>query len=441
VTLSRLWPSTNGPGSPTAFAGAYTAGITFRCLSPKVQWLQAIGIWVPAGGDTSPPGGYKTQLWQGLTSTTAQAIAGTSATATGLTAGAWNFITLPSPVPLTCGDTPYVAGVGWTSVNGFPDTQNQFGFGQPFAAGFTSGQLFAYSDQGASAAIPTGAPQGGFSVVASPPQYPDASSNSSNFWVDVLTSDTAPAGYTGPYELYPNNTGGNLSVVVDLNVNYNVGTEVALASGPGIIGYPLLGYKYVSPATAASLATRASLWTVDATGLIRGEIANTVIASPSWSGAAGSGWVTANLTPNAIVPPGKYVAAVYNSAGAGGGWNAKDSVTSAFGAGGPLASGISNGPLSAPAQASASTCYDYNGANGGATPPFSAGTTEPGQCCFGQLPGGGVGSPYLYAGLASGSNPQNYFVSPIFGAAVLAPAAGYLPDAYDRSQFRRQLVW
>src|SRR5208282_4724570 len=136
------------------------------------------------------------------------------------------------------------------------------------------------------------------------------------------------------------------------------------------------------------------------------------IASPSWSGAAGSGWVQASFASAPVLPVGKYRIAVFNSNGTLGGWNAKDSVTGAF-ATGNYQFGIQNGPISAPNQATASLCYDYNAADGANTPPYNQGTTESGQCPFGQLPGGTEGIPYLYAGLASGSTPQNYFIDMI----------------------------
>ena len=413
AVLSRLFPAASGPASPTPYSGPFTAGVSFRLPGPAIGWLQGYFIWVPAGGDTAPV--YTGKLWQGLTSTAGSPVAGSVAATSGpLTAGAWNFIPLAAPVPLAL-DTPWTAGVGWAVTNGFPDTANQFGSGDPFAAGFTSGNLFAYSDQTGTAALPTGAPQGGFTVTAGPPQFPDSSSNSSNFWVDVLVSDTAPAGAV--FELYPSNVNGNLSAVVDLNVNYNVGTEFWLSAA-----CPLNGIKYLSPAGAASLATRASVWAITDGGLLRPEIPATVVAAPSWSGAAGSGFVQVTYPTPPILPPGKYVVAVFNAAGTGGGWNAKDSETGAFGSGG-YANGITSGPLSAPALAAASLCYDYSSADGANTPPFAIGTTVPGQCPFGQLPAGTAGQPYLYAGAASGSLPQNYFVSPLIGQPVAT--AGY----------------
>jgi len=444
VTLSRLFPSTPGPGSPTAYAGPYQAAVSFKTLGPEIQWLQAYFAWVPPGGDLLA---NKCALYQGLSAVTGALIPGTVVTSGTLTAGAWNLIPLPSPVPLSAG-TPYTAARGWTAVNGFPFTASQFGATQPFASGFTSGSLFAYSDATGGGtpgtSNPAGLPQGSFSSISADPvaQLADQGSLSSNFWTDILVSDAAPSGYAGTYELNPSNVNGNLSAVLDLNVNYNVGTEFALAAAPGVAGYPVPGIKYLSPPGAASLATRASIWSISGGGLVRAEVAGAALAAPSWSGGAGSGWVTALFAVPPVLPPGKYVAAVYNSNGTGGlapglgpGWNAKDSITGGYGPGGDFTAGITNGPLSAPGLAAASTCYDYDGSAAGATPPFSAGTTEPGQCCFGQMPDGSLGPPYLYAGPS-----QNYFVSPVIGQPVMISGAS-TPDIGDRSSYRRVLIW
>lgn len=427
MTTSRLFPSTNGPSSPTPYAGPFIAGIGFKCLGPAVQWLQGYYAWVPAGGDLIP---NKCALWQSLTSTTGSLIPGTVVTSGALTAGQWNFIPLASPVPLSLG-TPYIAGRGWTSVNGFPDVQNQFGAAQPFSAGFTSGNLFAYSDNTGTAFAPSGGVQGPFSSVSADPsaQMPDQGSNSANFWTDILVSDTAPAGYAGPFQLFPANVNGNLSVALDLGVNYNVGTEFAL-SAPATVQ----AIRYLSPSGAVSLATRASIWSVTGGGLTRTEIPSAVIASPSWSGAAGSGWVQVNYSAAPLLPAGRYTVAVYNANGTSGGWNAKDSITGAW-ATGDYSAGVSNGILSAPGVSGASTCYDYNGANSGATPPYSAGTTEAGQNVFGQLPSGLPGAPYLYA-----APSQNYFVDVIVNAAPAAGGGPLLPD-YEPSLLRKRWLW
>ena len=57
---------------------------------------------------------------------------------------------LATPVPLAIGAT-YIAATGFTG--GFPDTNNQFGGGDPYSGGITNGPLTAYSDPVGVAAV------------------------------------------------------------------------------------------------------------------------------------------------------------------------------------------------------------------------------------------------------------------------------------------------
>ena len=412
MTTSRLWPATAGPAAPTPYGGKFGAGIIFQCTGPKVQWLQGYYAWIPPGGDVTPE---TFALWAPSSPTAGTLVPGSYVTSGELTAGQWNYVPAPAPLPLSLA-LPYIAQRNWTAVNGFPDTGSSFGGGDPYASGLASGALFAYSDGTAGGtagtANPFGGPQGLFTTASADASAAmcDEGSGSANFWTDVLVSDTAPAGYAGSYELFPHNFTGNPSAQLDLNVNYNVGVTFTLAAA-----CPVLGIKMLSLPGAASLPTRASIFSVTDGGLGGAELY--AITAPAWSGAAGSGMVTAEFASPPVLAPGTYRVSVYNANGTGGGWNAKDSETGAFGPGGPLAAGISNGPLSAPGTSAAPLCYDY-GSNPAATPPYSAGTTEPGQCVFGQLPDGTMGVPYLYAGPS-----QNYFVSPVIGQPVATSGA------------------
>ena len=68
---------------------------------------------------------------------------------------------------------------------------------------------------------------------------------------------------------------------------------------------PLTGIWYYSPAAAVSLATACAIYDVTSTTIVAG----TLNSSPSWSGAAGSGWVrcaypgstTLNASQNYVV--------------------------------------------------------------------------------------------------------------------------------------------
>lgn len=69
-------------------------------------------------------------------------------------------------------------------------------------------------------------------------------------------------------------------------------------------------------------------------------IAGTDVAAPSWSGAAGSGWILHSYGSPPALPAGSYTAGAWNGASGGSTWY---SITSGFWSG-----GITDGPLSCP---------------------------------------------------------------------------------------------
>jgi hypothetical protein len=417
VTTYRLFPSTNGPGN-TSYSGPFLAGVLFG-VTQGGMWLDSYYFWVPASGDVVS---RKFALWNVTGNNAATLIPAASVAASGtLTANSWNQVPLPAPVPLALG-TVYNACTGWTVSAGFPDSNtstdpgNCYGTGG-HTAGITNGPLFAFSDQGGSKGEPYGNPQGVFSAAlgTDPTVHaPFAGSNSGNFWVDVLVDTTGPGAYTGPYRLWPNKVDANSVTVQDAAVNYDVATEFALSQPCS-----LSKVWYYSPPGTAQLATAANVWNITGGGL-SGTLAATN-ASPSWSGAAGSGWVSCPIS--GTLGAGKYKVSVYNSAGTPDGWSAKDA-NSDYWRNGAAASGITWGPLSAPNLASTSLAYNFNG-NAGGTPPYSDGTTAAAQPTFTQGPPDSY--PYLFAAVASpaAGSTQNYWVdvelSLAAGVAVAAP--------------------
>ena len=201
----------NGPGV-TSYAGAFQAGIAFT-VTQGGMWLEGYYWWCPAGGDT---GAQQFCLWNRITTSTETLVSGSVVTSGTLTAGQWNYIALSTPIQLGIGGL-YVAATGWTAVHGFPDTNSQFGSGDPYASGITNGPLYAPGDTsaGGTCAPLAGSydlPQGLFGTNdndSSPDpsisgNMPAGGSGSSNFWIDVLVSDTAPEGYSGSYRFWPN---------------------------------------------------------------------------------------------------------------------------------------------------------------------------------------------------------------------------------------------
>src|SRR5215475_5572651 len=422
MTTYRLFPATNGPASPAAFAGNFLCGVLFK-VTQGGMFLNGYYHWVPTGGDTVA---RKFCLWAIKGAASGTLISAATVTSGTLTANTWNFVQLATPVPLAIG-TAYCACTGWVAVNGFPDSDTAgSGTGPPdsygtggHTAGITQGPLFAFSDGaggGGTAPEPYGTAQGVFSsTLGSDPavNMPNQGSNSANFWMDVQVDTVTPVAYSGTYRLYPNKVDANQPTVPDNAVNYVVATEVRLS-----VRCQVSKIWYYSPVGTAQRATSCRVWSVLGPNSGTSVVTN---LSPAWSGAAGSGWISCSFT-STFLPAGTYKVSVFNGAGTPDQWSAKDASSAYWGTGDGV-NGITWGPLTAPGlSAPASLAYKYLGSGGANSPPFSdgLGTTEPGQCTFVNATGDLY--PYLYVDALA----QNYWldleVTPAPLTAVPIPA-------------------
>ena len=418
MTAYRLFPSTGGPSaaSDPGYSGNFISAVVFT-VSKGGCFFTGYWWWVCNSGQTVTP--VKCALWSAINNSGGGVLVPGSVVTSGtLTAGAWNYIPLVTPVALAPGLDPttsttgsaYIAAIG---LNGpFPDTNGFWGTGGAGVNGITAGPLTAYSGvagDGGTVPAPLSLPQGVFSVAESDPSagMPASSSNTDNFWVDVQVSDTAAPGYSGTYRLWPNKWDANSATVTDSAVNYTVATEIDLSGS-----CTLNNIWYYSPAGSAELATRADVWNIS-TGLSAASITSPAWLTPSGgTGTAAAGWLKAAFAGGTTVPAGSYRVSVYSANGTSGAWNARDQGTNYWGnggSGGVGANGITAGPLSAPSQPNAASGYLYNGSAPGATPPYSSGTVISAQPVFGQLPSGLVDFPQLYAP-NSGTTTQNYWV-------------------------------
>ena len=406
----------NGPASVSSFSGSFQAGMIFY-LRQGGMWFQGYWWWVPNNGDTAP---QKFALWN-LKSTagaTGVLIPGTTVTSGTLTQGAWNFVPLAAPIPLSIGAAAtqgglFCATTAWTAVAGFPDTNHQFGTGDPFASGIVNGPLATF---GQTSALPNYGAGSTFGTATNDPTVaaPVATDSTfDNFWIDIQVSDTAPALYAGTYQLYPHRFDANVDTSGDAATNFVIATEISL-SQPAHIN----AIWYFSPSGTAQLATRASVYSIAGPDSGSELIA---VTAPSWSGAAASGWVHTAVAGNPLLGPGKYKVAVYNGAATPDLWSAKDNV-SLYWLTGEGTNGVVNGPLSAPPVAAASIAYKFSAGGAGNSPPFSdgLGTTERGQGTFAQT---GPQYPYLYVD----GGGQNYWLDVEVTPAPAAPAAGARP--------------
>lgn len=330
----------SGPAAVTAYAGNFLAGTAFS-VTQWGMWFQGYYVWVPSNGDTTA---RRFCLWQVTNNLAGAVIAGSTVTSGTLTQGAWNFVPLAAPVPLSS-QVPYLAEMGYVASAGFPETKTQFGTAGTYIGGISNGPLNGYSDTAAAGGtnpVPNNwMTQGSFGTAGSDPAAQICnlgSDSSSNFWIDLQVADTAPAGYAGPYRLWPSMpvpAGTN----TDQALNFTLGTQFSLSqactvnriwfySGPGLTQLP----------------TETAIYGIGSQAIIPG----TDNTSPAWSGAAGSGWVSA--AAGYVLPAGNYKAAVFNGAVTPAAWNNN---TALYWSTGPGGGGITAGPLSAPDDAHA----------------------------------------------------------------------------------------
>jgi len=393
MTTWRLFPVTNGPASPTAFAGAYMSAVAWT-VTQSGLWLNGYFSWTPPGGDTAA---QKWALWQ-ITSTdhgvTQILVPGSVVTGTTPTTGQWNFTALPAPIGLSEG-VAYVAANGWTAVNGFPLTQSQFGATQPFSGGITNGPLSAYSDQSGSFPIPSSASfaQGLFSsTLGADPSaaMPATGFNSSNFWVDIQVTDQAPPGAS--YQIWPSQP-DPVAWEFDTGNNFTLGTEFTL-SGPCALNR----IWFYSPPTVTQLPTECGIWHVTDQSLITA----THQTSPAWlnlaggAASAGDGWIYATYA-GVTLTAGDYKTSVFNGAATPAIWSSETHPY--WESPGVGQNGFTNGQVTVPSNATA---------------------TAPGQSSY------HLGTPFSWPDThAPGIGSANYWVdvtvTPL-AAATVAPA-------------------
>ena len=326
MTSYRLFSGTDGPSAAIAYSGPFLPGVAFQVTTGGV-WIEGYWWWVCDSGQPTAP--QKFALWQVYSDATGTLIASATVSSGTLTAGQWNYVALPIPVPLAIG-VGYVAATGFTG--GFPDTNNQFGSGDPYSGGITHGPLTAYSDQAGTRAAPFSVNQGPFSVAGTDPTaiMPAYGSSSSNFWMDVQVSDTAPAGAS--YRLWPNYPTPPNTLSIDTGEQTS-GTEFKLSQT-----CTLNNIWFYSPPGVSVLPSRCAIWNV----ATRAVVAGTDNTSPSWSDTAGSGWVACRYS-GVTLPAGDYKVSVYY----GGGQRFYTEDVDYFGTGAG-ANGITAGPLSSP---------------------------------------------------------------------------------------------
>jgi len=330
----RLFPSTAGPATPISYNGPFLAGVLFEVTTGGC-WMDGFWWWVCPGQQSTSAQTFA--LWAVHNVGIGAPIPAATVTSGTLTAGQWNYVPLPTAVPLAIG-VCYNACTGFSG--SFPDTNSQFGSGDPYSAGIVNGPLSAFSDQSGSLPAPFSMPQGVFSVAGTDPttNMPSESTGSCNFWMDLQVDTTPPAGTS--YRMWPNYP------VVPGSANgdtaaYTLATEFQLSKS-----CTLDKIWFYSQSGTTALPSRCGIWDVGTQTVVAG----TDNTSPSWTGTAGSGWVACAYS-GVTLPPGDYKVAVFY----GGGSEWFLATVNYWGTGGPAANGITAGPLTAPSTSAATS--------------------------------------------------------------------------------------
>jgi len=346
VSTYRLFPSTSGPTTANSYGGDFIAGVAFTVTQPTL-YLAGYYWWVCSAGSQSTAA-QEFALWNvGGGTAGVKAFVNTSSVTSGtLTAGQWNYVALTTPIPLAENQV-YVATTAFPG--NFPDTNNQFGSGNTYAAGITNGPLFAYSDTTGSAAVPVSSlHQGLFGTGSTDPTsaFPGSGSNSANFWIDPLITTTVPSSPT--YRVFPSmpapyNLTGAASGTYTLAMEFELSESCQVEK--------LWMYSY---AGCTVLPSRCGIFSVTS----QTEVSGSDNSSPSWlsapgtSATAGGGWCYVDYSSaNLILPAGKYRVAIY--AATASNWFSYS--TGYWGTTGPGSLGSSNGPISVPSNGSADT--------------------------------------------------------------------------------------
>ena len=358
----RLFLATVGPSSPVSYSGPFLAGVLFE-VTTGGMWFDGYWWWVCPSGQ--PTAAQTFALWAAYNDGTGAIISAATVESGPLTAGQWNYVPLPTAVPLAIGAC-YNACTGFSG--SFPITSNQFGSGEPLTAGIVNGPLSAFSDQSGSLPAPFAMSQGVFSTSGTDPtaSMPAGGSDSSNFWMDLQVGTSPPAGAS--YRLWPS-WPILPGVASDDTGAYTLATEFQLSQS-----CTLDNIWFYSASGAAALPTRCAIWNVSS----QTEVSGTDNSSPTWSGSAGSGWVGCAYA-GVSLPAGDYKVAVFY----GGGSRWYEVTNNYWGTGGPGANAIVAGPVTAPGLATA---------------------TSPGQGTY------NAGSWAYPLGYGSNSNGENFWV-------------------------------
>lgn len=147
------------------------------------------------------------------------------------------------------------------------------------------------------------------------------------------------------YRLWPS-TSGPGAAASDTSA-YTMGMQFTVSQPAPLTGI----WFWSAPSNAFSLPTACAIYAVSGTSIVAG----TLNSSPGWSGALGSGWVKCAYNGSVTLAPSTAYKVVCRGGVDGNFWY---SATSHYWDSGAGSGGLSNGPISAPANSGASPGQD-----------------------------------------------------------------------------------
>ena len=300
MTTYRLFPATNGPTTPVDFGSGFdfVSAIGFW-VTQQTIYLEGYWWWVCSTEQSTTPQTFC--LWQDTADFDLQGeygvlVEASVVTSGDFTAGQWNWIPLPQPIPLS----QYVSYRAATASPRYaPTTNGQFGAGGAYAEGITSGPLFAFADatSGNSEDVSFYQPSNCSwqeNTLDPTSVYPGAGSSGLNVWLDVQVTDQVPAGAT--YRCWPNQP--NPLYPPEAALPYTVSTQLAVSEQAQVVKL-----WFMSQTSNQKLPSICGIWDAETQAVVTGSVND----SPTWllpngsAAAPGDGWCYCDYSATGLV--------------------------------------------------------------------------------------------------------------------------------------------
>jgi hypothetical protein len=313
--------SNGGGGNTTS-----SYGLQFSVSSAAV--LQKIEFYSPSGATVLPD-------VIGLFDTSGNLVVWVTPSWSGAAGSGWINASFSAP-PSLAPSTNYTAAIHMPFSSGFWNvTDSTYWSSGAGASGITSGILSAPNN--------ATAVHGQNSVVTgSSLEFPNTSLTGANIWMDVLVAD-APANTYTIFKQQPVS-----APATNDNSAYTMGMQFQVSSA--FTAAAVWFFSPYFPSQSPELPESIGIYHVGTQALVHSE-------TPTWSGSPGSGWVRAAFSSPPLLNATTDYKVVILKSGGSNNWYASASNYWSSGAG---ASGLTNGPVSAPNNASA-----LNGQTGG----------------------------------------------------------------------------